>query len=425
MTPRPDPNEQETWKLQVVAGPDTGRAFPVSPQRPLIIGRGTQSDTQIRDPRLSRVHCELRCEQGRFLLVDRGGSGGTLVEGRPIDSPRPLGNGGEFQIGDTRLRLHSDHPLDAATVRPRRAAEHQPPLPIRPMPELIGETLYRYRLDRLVANGRNSAIFKGFDTRRQRVVAVKVLKPQLASTEVQQQRFIRAMRATLPIVHPHIVRLFKAGRRGPYCWAALEWVDGISVAELIEHIGVRGMLDWKEAWRIAVHIGRALGEAERRQIVHRNITPSNILRRQTDQSYLLADLVLARALEQTDAPQLTRPGDVVGELTYLAPERILNPDSIDARSDQFSLGATLYMLLTGRTPFEALGVADWMERLRGDAPKPPTMSQLGVDDRFSDLVMRMISRQPEKRFPSAEVLLRELKRVGQLGGVDADWSAWS
>lgn len=413
----------DSWKLLIIDGPDRGRSFSVAKQRPLVIGRGTNSDTQIRDPRLSRVHCEIRFEGNRFVLADCGSSSGTLMEGRPILAPQPMGNGTEFQIGDSRLRLESDSPLDATTIsRGRLAASPLPPISVRPMPQLVGETFYRYRLDKLVAPGKCSAIFKGYDTRRERVVAVKILKPQMASTETQQERFIRAMRTMLPIRHPNIVRLYKAGRRGPYCWAALEWVEGVSIAELIEQIGVQGMLDWKEVWRVAVHIGRALDEASRRQIVHRNITPSNILRRNEDRTFLLADLILARALENTDAPQLTRPGEIVGELAYIAPERILDPEAVDGRSDQYGLGATLYTLLTGQPPYDALGVTDLIEKLRTLEPRPPTEFRLGTNERFSELVLRLLRKSPDKRFPSIAAMLHDLERVAKLGGIETEQS---
>ncbi len=129
----------------------------------------------------------------------------------------------------------------------------------------------------------------------------------------------------MPVRNPHIVRLLRAGRHRQLCWVAMDWISGSNLSEIIEWIGIRGALDWKDIWRVAVHVGRALVEAEKRKLVHRNVTPTNILRRDQDKAYLLTDLVFAKALSETAAAQLTRPGELVGELAYLAPELISIP----------------------------------------------------------------------------------------------------
>ncbi|MEM9828268.1 MAG: serine/threonine-protein kinase, partial [Planctomycetota bacterium] len=367
-------------------------------------------------------------------------------------------HGSVFKIGDSALRIDDEQQLDAPTMAtelslatnenlrfaaapsnllrsaasnvPRSAGSNVPRSagaktdPMRPVHELEGETFLRFRLDKLVSTGRNSFVFKGYDTKRDRVVAVKILKPQMASTDTQRERFIRAMRTTLPIVHPNIVRTRKAGRKGVHCWAALEWVEGISVLKLIKNIGSDGVLPWQEVWRVAVHITRALEEAGKRRIIHRNVTPSNILRRNHDRSYLITDLILARALEHTDAAKLTRPGDVLGELPYMAPELLLDSTKVDERCDQYGLGATLYALLSGKPPFIAVNLADYLAKLKSVSPENPTQLQAETDQRFVDVVMRMIQTQPSARYESPQAILSDLERVGKLGAVEADWSDW-
>ena len=289
---------------------------------------------------------------------------------------------------------------------------------------LIGQTLHRYRIDAHATSGINSNIYRAYDTRRERQVALKVMHPHLTSTEQQRERFVRAMRTTLPIRHANIVRLYKAGRKGPLCWAAMEWVDGISVQELIQQLGVGGMLDWKETWRIAVHIGMALRQVEKSQLVHRNVTPSNLMRRQNTREYLLMDLVLARAQHILDTPQLTRPGDVLGELAFIAPERLLDSSVQDARSDQYGLGATLYTLLCGRPPYDAIDIGGLIAQTQHQTPPHPINVQMGIEERFGDVVMKMISTSPDDRFPSSEDLLKRLAEVGKLAGVDVQWDEW-
>ncbi|MEE2937626.1 MAG: FHA domain-containing serine/threonine-protein kinase [Planctomycetota bacterium] len=428
-------------KVSVIGGPDRGREFAFGDDQPLVIGRGSNSDTRIHDPALSRIHCRINLLDRQVVLSDCNGSSGTFVRGVRISKPQILTHGSVFKIGDSVLRIEDEQQLDAPTMSTDLTLGLQEDLvsasapatllsstpakePTHSIRLLEGETFLRFRLDQLVSTGRNSFIFKGYDTKRDRLVAVKILKPQMAMTDTQRERFIRAMRTMLPIVHPNIVRTRKAGRKGVYCWAALDWVEGISVLKLIENIGVGGMLPWQEVWRVAVHITRALEEAGKRRIVHRNVTPSNILRRNDDRSYLLTDLILARALEHTDASALTRPGDVLGELPYMAPELLLDSSNVDERCDQYGLGATLYALLSGKPPYSAVNLADYLEKLKSFHPESPVNAQMGTDERFGDVVMRMIRMQPTTRYESPQAILRDLQRVGKLGGIEADWSDW-
>ena len=407
----------QTWKLVVTDGPDKGREFSVPDDRALVIGRGSDSDTKIRDPKMSRIHCEVRLDDSDLVLIDRGGSGGTFHNGEQIEQPCLLSLGSMVRIADSLLRIEDGiHGPDQATIRLSPDAIDSKVTPPGSMAELVGQSLHQYRLDELVATGRNSAVFKGTDTKRDDAVALKVLSPQMTSSDDQRERFIRAMQTVLPIQHENIVRLRNAGKQGGYCWAAIDWVEGTSAAKLIESIGIGGMLDWREVFRCGMHIGRALVAASRHGIVHRNITPANILRRDENLQYLLSDLVFAKALESTEASNLTKPGDILGELGYLAPERVMDATNLDVRSDFYGLGATMYALLTGRSPFAAASVAEWMRAVREETPPRPVGSQIGMDERFSDLVMRLISKEPSDRFESAEEVVDDLKRVGTFGG---------
>ncbi len=126
------------------------------------------------------------------------------------------------------------------------------------------------------------------------------------------RRFIRSMKTMQPIRHPNIVRIRNAGKLGPYCWIAMDFVDGESLTQVIQRIGTAGMLDWQTSFRVAVHVGRALECAFEHQIVHRNPTPRNILLRKQDKVAFVGDLMLAKALEATDSEWNTEPGRLVG-----------------------------------------------------------------------------------------------------------------
>jgi len=411
-----------TWKIVIVDGPAKGTEFSVTEDKPLIVGRGSASDTQIGDPKLSRVHCKFSSTRGHLYVADEGSAGGTFLLGKRIEKSQ-LNAGDEVLLGDTKIVITNTSGLDEATVVPVSKSSGNRKT-MSQLESLVGQSINRFLIERLESKGRNGVVFKGLDQADGKPVAIKILNPQNAVDDRQQERFIRAMRTMLRIEHPHIVRLYRAGRQSGLCWAAMEWVDGTSLREIIDLIGVHGALEWRDLWRIAVHIGRALAEAEKAKLVHRNVTPTNILRRNQDKSYLLTDLVFAKALEETEAANMTRPGDILGELQYLSPERILNPALADYRSDQYSLGVTLYVLATGTNPYSANDIGTLLQQISTTTPKAPAMAAIGFDDRFSDLVMRLISKDPERRYSTSVDLLKDLSRVGKLGGLEADWSEW-
>lgn len=188
--------------------------------------------------------------------------------------------------------------------------------------------------------------------------------------------------------------------------------------KVIERIGIAGMLDWRYALRVAVHIARALDYAHSQNIIHRNITPTNIMMRSSDKVAKLGDLMFAKALEGTNAKQVTRPGELVGEVAYMAPERTHGHNSeIDGRSDIYGLGATVYALLTGRPPFEGNSLIDLVEKIRNAEPVRPKKYQLSIPDLFEGVVMQMLAKRPQERQASAKDLLADLERVAKFQGV--------
>lgn len=411
--------------LEVIAGPDQGRTFSIEEGETITLGRGQASSVQINDPRISRVHCLLAVENGQLRIMDQQSTGGTLVDSHKI-LDQLLSPGSVIQIGDSQLRYRLDAAGEHTTL-----GGNQPPLSksapspkVAPVQDLEGHSLGPYLLEKILAAGNSGMVFRAKDKEHNRRVAVKVLTPDVAHSEEQKERFVRAMKTMLPIQHPHIVRLLHAGKSGPYCWAAMEYIDGESMTAVIDRIGIEGMLDWREAYRVAVHIGRALAEAHERKIIHRNVTPPNILRRHADRACLLGDLMLAKALEGTNARQITRPGQLIGEAPYMSPERTMEGAAVDGRSDLYGLGATLYALLTGKPPFESDSLPELIRLVRSAEPAPPKQYQLSIADMFQDVVLRMLAKRPEDRYQNPTALLADLERVGKYHSLEADWAQW-
>lgn len=407
-------------QLVVIAGPDQGKVFPIRDGQTLVLGRGQASDTQINDPRMSRIHCRVLADGDKLILIDADSTGGTYFQRQRVQKAE-VPYGSVFQVGDTQVRFQLEGSADASTLMGMPGmATHSPPFANEHLKELVGTTISRYRLDSIIAEGLSGVVFKGLDTEKNRPVAVKVLKEDVAESDEQTERFIRAMNTMMPIRHPNIVRLYYAGKTGKYCWAAMEYVDGESLAKVIERVGVRGMLDWKEVFRVAVDVGRALEESCSRKIIHRNVTPTNILRRHADRKCLLADLMLAKALEGSLARQVTQPGRIVGNLAYLSPERTRDEKTIDQRSDLYSLGATLYALLTGKPPFENSSMPELVRMIRTSEPSDPKQFQLAINDRFRDVVLQLLQKRPEDRYQTPSALMKDLERIATYNVIPMD-----
>ena len=260
-------------------------------------------------------------------------------------------------------------------------------------------------------------VFRARDTQADRPAAVKVLSPEFTGTEEQQKRFVRSIKTMLPIRHENLVELYAAGKRGPYCWVAMEYVKGENLMQVIDRIGAAGMLDWRNSFRVALHVGRALEAAYEHKIIHRNVTPTNILQHSSDKWVKLGDLTLAKAIEGTLARQITRPGELVGDVAYMSPERTREGAEVDGRSDIYGLGATLYALLTGRPPLEARSLPELVTKIRDEKPAPPKDYQMAIPDLFQDLVLWTLAKRPEDRPQTPTDLLRDLERIAKYQGL--------
>src|SRR5207244_901652 len=143
----------------------------------------------------------------------------------------------------------------------------------------------------------------------------------------------------------------------------------------------------------------------------------NILLRDADKSAVLTDLMLAKALEGTLAEQITVPGTLLGDEAYLAPERTREGVPVDARADLYGLGATLYALVAGRPPFRADTPEELVARVRSAAVVPPTKFQLAIPALFEGMVLRLLAKVPDQRYPTATELLQDLQRVATYAGL--------
>lgn len=409
--------------LQVIAGPDLGMSFTLNEKESIVIGRGADTTTKLKDPEASRRHCQVQHEGNHVVLTDIGSAAGTLVNNKKI-TRHVLRSGDVIQAGSSQLRwvVHDGGEHSASTVHMKSplASAHEQKALVDSLANLVGQKLSHYSIEKILFKGTSSIIFLATDDDKNgQQVALKVMSPSFAASNEERSRFVRAMKTMLPLKHPNIVPILAAGREGDHCWMAMEYVEGESMDKVIERIGVANMLDWRYALGVGVHMARALEYAHGQNIIHRNITPTNIIMRKADKVAKLSDLMLAKALEGTLAQQVTTSdGKLLGELAFMSPERTQSGGTpIDTRSDLYSLGATLYALVTGRPPVEGSSLPDTVTKIRNAVPVKPKKYQLSIPDQFEGVVMQLLAKRPEDRIASAADLLSSLERVAQFNGV--------
>jgi serine/threonine protein kinase len=411
----------------VIAGPDKGKLFAVHPGPDMMLGRGHHAYYQINDPEAARNHCQILLEGDKVTVVCNAGGGSTQVNGKKIQR-HTLKPGDVLQAGHTQLRLYSGEvpPQDeegpaTVPVKAEHAGHsghgHSPPR-VEPLTDLAGTTVGHYALDRVIGTGHTCVVFHANDSKNDdRSVAFKVFQKEYVHDDEEMQHFVRAVKTALPLRHPNLVTLYAAGKNSPYCWMALEYVEGENLQQVIDRGGTAGPLDWRQAFRAALQVGRALEYGHAQHIVHGNVTPTNILRDAAGKVVKLNDLILARAVAGSATEDVTSSGAKVGDLAFLSPERIRGATDLDARSDLYGLGAVVYGVLTGRPPFTGATVLEKITRIRQSAPDKPSKYQAGIPAKFEAIVLKLLAKRPEERHQTAGELVGELERLGRASGL--------
>jgi serine/threonine protein kinase len=405
-------------RLLVLAGPDEGRTFPVNAGEALLLGRSRATEGRLIDPHVSRVHCQVQVEGERVVVTDFDSAGGTFVNGKKIVAKQDMQPGDLIRIGNTRLQYFDDEEEGGAAETPMALPVKQAGTAISWAAALVGKKISNYKVGPILAQGRSGYVFHARDIRKNLPVALKVLEPRFSKNASAVQRFVRAMKTVGPLRHPNIVSVYSAGKTGPNCWIAMEYVPGESLAAVIGRIETGGMLDWRHVLRFAVYIARALDYAHSKRIIHRNLNPQNILLGKSPAETKLADLMLAKALEGEGAEEITKSGEILGDIPYLSPEATSGgAQEVDGRTDVYGLGATVYAMLTGHPPFTGETITEMVIKIRREPPPPLKTLFLGIPEEFEIIIDKMMAKRPTDRFASAAELLRALEDLANAKGV--------
>jgi len=266
----------------------------------------------------------------------------------------------------------------------------------------------RYVLLNLIGKGGMGAVYKARHVRMGRDVALKVIDPKRVTDQSLIQRFKREVEVCSKLQHEHIVQAFDVGEHAGATFLVLEFVEGADLASLVKR---DGPMQPDEAAAICLQAAAGLAYAHSQGIVHRDIKPQNILL-STSGVVKILDMGLARVLDDpTSDPHtsLTQEGAVMGTVDYMPPEQAHDTRLADARSDIYSLGATLFYLLAGRPPHAGGSVIERLKRLALE--DVPSISQFRIDcpRELDEIVQKMLAKRPEDRFQTAGDVVRALR----------------
>lgn len=313
-------------------------------------------------------------------------------------------------LDSQRLELCFQSETSEGEMEEQRASSVVDPTLIGSEPtRLLKKTIGDYEIIDLLGKGGMGAVYRAVHRHMDRTVALKVLRPEISRDSRLKQRFQREVKAAARLSHPNIVAAFDAREEnGVYCLIT-EFIDA---DDLLTQVRRDGPLSAGDAMEVILQTARGLEYAHRQGIIHRDIKPANLLRDEAGTVKIL-DMGLAR-VEQSpvddDQTDLTATGMMMGTAEYMSPEQARNTKNADARSDIYSLGCTLYFLLTGQPIYRGETAIDTI-LAHDDRPIPPLPRDSSHDDRqaLDRLFQRMVAKNPEDRFQSMTELIAALE----------------
>ncbi len=262
----------------------------------------------------------------------------------------------------------------------------------------------RYRIIKELGKGTMGVVYQAHDPQIDRMVALKILRPDRVTSESFVARFLKEARAIGRLSHAHIVTIYDVGEDHGTVYIAMEFLKGEPFNEVVRS----GRLSVPQCVDIARQVAETLDYAHRQGIVHRDIKPSNIILTEENQ-VKLTDFGIAR-IEDTAAGQQTQAGEILGTPVYMSPEQVMG-QKVDGRSDLFSVGVILYEMVVGRRPFGGNNIAAIFRAITHDVPEVPSEADPFVPQRLSDLIMKSLAKDPGQRFQTGRQMAEALATV--------------
>jgi eukaryotic-like serine/threonine-protein kinase len=268
---------------------------------------------------------------------------------------------------------------------------------VPPQPEALAGLFPQLEILGLLGAGGMGAVYKARQRGLDRLVALKILPPQISQDPAFAERFSREARALARLNHPNVVAVYDLGQTGDLYYFLMEFVDGLNLRQRLQS----GRLPPDECYSVVLQVCEALQYAHDEGIAHRDIKPENILVDRKGR-VKIADFGLSKLLGAgAQGAQLTQPSEVMGTLHYMAPEQFERPLSVDHRADLYSLGVVFYEMLTGELP---------LGRFSLPSQKAP------VDARLDEIVLRSLDKDPDRRYQRATEVRMQVEALAGLTG---------
>ena len=255
------------------------------------------------------------------------------------------------------------------------------------------KTYGRYQIVEKIGSGAMGVVYKAYDPRMKRFVALKVLRTDRVVSHEYIARFYAEAHAISQLSHPNIVIVFDQGEDHGTLFIIMELLNGRSLQDVIN----KQRIEHQTAIGIGVEVAKALDYAHKheKRIIHRDIKPSNIIVL-PDGKIKITDFGIAK-IEDPEATRKTQDGQLLGTPGYMSPEQFTS-DPLDGRTDLFSLGVVVYEMVTGQKPFKANNLAALAKAISNDTPVAPDQLDPSVEPRLSQLIMKSLAKKPDERF---------------------------
>ena len=262
-----------------------------------------------------------------------------------------------------------------------------------------------YELDNELGRGGMGIVYRAKDRRLKRLVAIKLLPPELAFRSEIKTRFLREAETAAQLSHPNIVPIYSVDERDGLVYFVMALVEGPTLAKKMYE---DGQLSVDETRRVLREVANALAYAHARGVIHRDIKPDNILLDKESGRAMVTDFGIARAIQEGSDSRLTATGVAIGTPAFMSPEQAAGDREIDGRTDLYALGVVAYQMLSGRLPFQASTTASMLMKQITERPTPVGQLRSDCPADLASTVMSLLEKEPENRVPNAAALSRAL-----------------
>ncbi len=359
--------------LLVENGSCKGRRISLDPPGPYCIGRDQSIEICLPDPMVSRRHCVIEIQKKTYTIRDMGSANGTILNNKKVER-RQLRLGDRIQAGETLLTFLGDDSSDP----------------------LLGIKLRGYEILERVGRGGMGTVYRALQISLDRVVALKVLSPEMVEDPSFVAKFLDEARAAARLSHPNIVMVYDIDDEvlnGQHLvYYSMEYMAGGSVEDLLNR---KGPLDPEHALRIALETAQGLQYAEQVGLVHRDIKPGNLMIHESGM-IKIGDLGIAtRATEE--GSMASQRGGICGSPHYISPEQAQGED-LDSRADLYSLGASIFQMLVGRPPFFSTNLKELLLK-QINQPAPDLAGILpDLPEKIPPLVAKLLEKNRDRRY---------------------------